>query len=100
VTFNMLHGFGNRLNDATLEERLALLGDGVRAEAADIVILQEASLTPGRHGNVVDILRDGLNRRRGASGPFRRSCRVSRSSPRRRSSIVTRHSSRRSTASR
>jgi len=70
VTFNMLHGFGNRLNDVTLEERLALLQQSVRSAAADIVILQEASLTPGRHGNVVDTLRDGLNRRPGALGPY------------------------------
>lgn len=70
VTFNMLHGFGNRLNDATLGERLALLRDGIRSAGADIVILQEASLTPGRHGSVVDTLRDSLNRLPGTSGLY------------------------------
>jgi endonuclease/exonuclease/phosphatase family metal-dependent hydrolase len=60
VTYNMLHGFGNRLNDDTLDERLALLSAALLLDAPDIVILQEASVTH-RHGNVVDRLRDMLN---------------------------------------
>jgi endonuclease/exonuclease/phosphatase family metal-dependent hydrolase len=67
VTFNMLHGFGNRLNDQTLDERLVLLRDGILSARPDIVILQEASLTPGRHGNVVDTLRESLNQARGTA---------------------------------
>ncbi len=70
VTFNMLHGFGNRVNDETLTERLLLLRDGILSAAPDVVILQEASLTPGRHGNVVDTLRDLLNRDPRAARPY------------------------------
>jgi endonuclease/exonuclease/phosphatase family metal-dependent hydrolase len=70
VSFNMLHGFGNRLNDETLDERLALLRDGIRSAGADIVILQEASDTPGRHGSVVDTLRDSLDHLQGGGGPW------------------------------
>lgn len=70
VTFNLLHGFGSRLNDATLDERLVLLRDGIRRAQADIVILQEASDTPGRHGNVVDTLRDSLDRLPDGRGPW------------------------------
>ncbi len=68
VTFNMLHGFGSRTNDATLEDRLLLLAEGIAACVPDVVILQEASLTPGRHGNVAERLRDILNGRLAARG--------------------------------
>jgi endonuclease/exonuclease/phosphatase family metal-dependent hydrolase len=56
----MLHGFGNRLNDDTLDERLGLLEQALAADPPDILILQEAS-TSGRHGSVVDTLRNRLN---------------------------------------
>jgi endonuclease/exonuclease/phosphatase family metal-dependent hydrolase len=61
VTYNMLHGYGDRLNDRTVGERLALLARGIEGALPDIVVLQEASVTPGRHGNVVDVLRETLN---------------------------------------
>ena len=63
VTFNMLHGYGSRLNDSTLEERLELLAAGIAEAKPDVVFLQEASVTPGRHGNVAERLRDALNER-------------------------------------
>jgi len=63
VTFNMLHGYGSRLNDSTLEERLELLAAGIAEAKPDVVLLQEASVTPGRHGNVAERLRDALNER-------------------------------------
>lgn len=68
VTFNMLHGFGNRLNDTTLEERLSLLAESIQEAKPDFVILQEASETPGRHGNVVTRLRDTLNEKLRGTG--------------------------------
>jgi endonuclease/exonuclease/phosphatase family metal-dependent hydrolase len=60
VTYNMLHGFCNRLNDDTLDERLALLEQAIAADPPDILILQEASVSR-RHGNAVDTLRNRLN---------------------------------------
>lgn len=63
VTYNMLHGYGSRTNDATLGERLELLAAGIAGTNPDVVILQEASVTPGRHGNVAEKLRDSLNQR-------------------------------------
>jgi endonuclease/exonuclease/phosphatase family metal-dependent hydrolase len=68
VTYNMLHGFGDRTNDATLEERLALLTGGIAQALPDIVILQEVSLAPGGHGNLAERLRDELNARLGGRG--------------------------------
>jgi endonuclease/exonuclease/phosphatase family metal-dependent hydrolase len=67
VTFNMLHGFGSRVNDATLEERLALLVDGIVEELPDIVLLQEVSIT-SRHGDVAERLREEVNARLRAGG--------------------------------
>lgn len=61
ATYNMLHGYGDRLNDSTLEERLELLAAGIALAKPDVVILQEASVTPGRHGNAAERLRDSLN---------------------------------------
>ncbi len=63
VTLNMLHGFGSRVNDDTLEDRLVLLVNGIEALLPDVVILQEASITPRRHGDVAGRLRDMLNGR-------------------------------------
>jgi len=59
----MLHGVGSRLNDGTLKRRLELLALGIAEERPDIVILQEASITQGRHGTVAETLRDSLNER-------------------------------------
>ncbi len=62
VTYNMLHGFGNQLNDRTLEARLSLLAAALVTAQPDVMILQEASLTPStRHGSVAERLRDLLN---------------------------------------
>ena len=62
ITYNMLHGFGDRLNERTLEARFGLLERALEEADADVIILQEASLTPaGRHGNVAERLRDLLN---------------------------------------
>lgn len=62
ITYNMLHGFGDRLNDRTLEARLDLLAHALVVSGADVIILQEASLTPSRkHGSVAERLRDLLN---------------------------------------
>ena len=68
VTYNMLHGFGSRTNDASLEERLGLLARGIEQAIPDVVLLQEASVTPGRHGNVAERLRDMLNARLAGRG--------------------------------
>jgi endonuclease/exonuclease/phosphatase family metal-dependent hydrolase len=67
ITYNMLHGFGNCLNDVTLDERLALLCRAVENDPPGILILQEASVTC-RHGNVVDRLRIMLNGRLATAG--------------------------------
>ena len=67
ITYNMLHGFGNYLNDVTLDERLTLLSRAIASDPPDVLILQEASVT-GRHGNVVDRLRDMLNGSLAAAG--------------------------------
>jgi endonuclease/exonuclease/phosphatase family metal-dependent hydrolase len=62
VTYNVLHGFGDRLNDSTLEARLGLLARALVAADPDVIILQEVSLTPSRkHGSVAERLRDLLN---------------------------------------
>jgi len=62
VSYNALHGFGDRLNDRTLEARLGLLARALEAADADVIILQEVSLTPeSRHGSVAERLRDLLD---------------------------------------
>jgi endonuclease/exonuclease/phosphatase family metal-dependent hydrolase len=62
VTYNVLHGFGDRLNDRTLEARLGLLARALDAADPDLIMLQEVSLTPSRkHGSVAERLRDLLN---------------------------------------
>jgi endonuclease/exonuclease/phosphatase family metal-dependent hydrolase len=62
ITYNMLHGFGDRLNERTLEARLALLAAALTEVDPDVVILQEVSLTPAsRHGSVAERLRGMLN---------------------------------------
>ena len=71
VTYNMLHGFGDRLNDRTLEARLSLLAAALAEADPDVVILQEASLTPAsRHGSVAERLRDLLNGRAAPGGTY------------------------------
>lgn len=62
VTYNVLHGFGDRLNERTLEARLELLARALDAVDPDVIMLQEVSLTPSRkHGSVAERLRDLLN---------------------------------------
>lgn len=62
VTYNMLHGFADRENDRTLDARLDLLANELARLRPDVILLQEASTTPGtRHRNVVDTLRTRLN---------------------------------------
>ncbi len=69
VTYNMLHGFGNRRGDATLEERLEILTRALAELRPDLILLQEASVTGRRrHCNVVDRIRAGLNGRLSACG--------------------------------
>ena len=64
LSLNMLHGFSDSENDATLDLRLELLIREVAKLSPDIILLQEASVTsPRRHGNVVDRLVLGLNSR-------------------------------------
>jgi hypothetical protein len=62
VTYNMLHGFGNRLNQQTLGLRLTLLAEEIIRLKPDVVLLQEVSVTQEfRYCNVADALRDTIN---------------------------------------
>ncbi len=62
VTYNVLHGFGDRLSERTLEARLGLLARALDAADPDVIMLQEVSLTPSRkHGSVAEHLCDLLN---------------------------------------
>lgn len=62
VTLNVLHGFGSRLNDRTLDLRTELLIGEMTELDPDIILLQEVSATPGgNHCNVVDTITTGLN---------------------------------------
>ena len=48
VTFNLLHGFGDAVNDATLDDRLDIVAQEMIATLPDAVLFQEASVTlPG-----------------------------------------------------
>jgi len=67
VSYNLLHGLGDLLNDQTLEARLEMVILGLVEERPEVVLLQEASVTGG-HGNVVDTLRAELNARLSADG--------------------------------
>jgi endonuclease/exonuclease/phosphatase family metal-dependent hydrolase len=62
VTFNMLHGFGDAVNDATLDDRLDILAQEIIAAQPDAVLLQEASVTmPAKHCNVIETLATRVN---------------------------------------
>ncbi len=62
VTYNMLHGFGDEINDATLDDRLGILAQEITDTVPDAVVLQEASVTaPEAHCNVVETLVDLVN---------------------------------------
>lgn len=62
VTFNLLHGFGDAVNDATLDDRLGIVADEIVARTPDAVLLQEASVTaPEAHCNVVETLAGKVN---------------------------------------
>jgi len=62
ATFNMLHGFGDRINDATLDDRLEILAQEIVNTRPDVVLLQEASVSdPGTHCNVIKSLADQVN---------------------------------------
>jgi endonuclease/exonuclease/phosphatase family metal-dependent hydrolase len=62
VTFNLLHGFGDVVNDATLDDRLSLVAQEVVATLPDVVLFQEASVTkPQAHCNVIETLAGLVN---------------------------------------
>ncbi len=62
VTFNLLHGFGDAVNDATLEDRLGIVAREIIATLPDAVLFQEASVTlPETHCNVIESLADRVN---------------------------------------
>jgi len=69
LSFNMLHGFADRLNSRTVTGRLQRLEDTIVEVEPDVVLLQEASATPERrYGNVVDRLVSAVNARVSSSG--------------------------------
>jgi endonuclease/exonuclease/phosphatase family metal-dependent hydrolase len=69
VTFNLLHGFGDAVNDATLDDRLNIVAQEVIATLPDAVLFQEASVTlPGTHCNVIGTLVDRVNTALSAEG--------------------------------
>lgn len=62
VTFNLLHGFGDAVNDATLEDRLNLVAQEMIATRPDAVLFQEASVTmPEAHCSVIETLAGRVN---------------------------------------
>ncbi len=62
VTFNLLHGFGDAVNDATLDDRLDIVAQEVIANRPDAVLFQEASVTfPEAHCNVIETLASLVN---------------------------------------
>ncbi len=62
VTFNLLHGFGDAVNDATLDDRLNLVAQEIIATRPDAVLFQEASVTmPEAHCNVIETLAGRVN---------------------------------------
>jgi endonuclease/exonuclease/phosphatase family metal-dependent hydrolase len=62
VTFNLLHGFGDAVNDATLDDRLNLVAEEVAGTLPDVVLFQEASVTmPQAHCNVIETLAGLVN---------------------------------------
>ena len=62
VTFNMLHGFGDLINNVTLQNRLDILAQEIVDVRPDVILLQEASVTdPATHCNVIESLADQVN---------------------------------------
>ncbi len=62
VTFNLLHGFGDMINDATLDDRLNIVAQEMIATLPDAVLFQEASVTfPEAHCNVIETLASLVN---------------------------------------
>ena len=69
VTFNLLHGFGDAVNDATLDDRLDIVAQEMIATLPDAVLFQEASVTlPETHCNVIETLADRVNTALSAEG--------------------------------
>lgn len=61
ATINLLHGWDDETNDATLDARLELVVAELAALRPHVVLVQEASVTtPDRHCNVVTTLRERL----------------------------------------
>ncbi|KPK16613.1 MAG: hypothetical protein AMK69_26130 [Nitrospira bacterium SG8_3] len=62
VTFNMLHGFGNGVNDDTLDDRLNLVAREIIYTQPDAVVIQEASVTSMKtHCNIIERLANQVN---------------------------------------
>lgn len=62
VTFNLLHGYGDAVTDATLDDRLNLVAQEMVATLPDVVLFQEASVTlPQAHCNVIETLASLVN---------------------------------------
>lgn len=62
VTLNLLHGFGDTVNDATLDNRLEIVAQELIATLPDAVLFQEASVTlPEAHCSVIETLSDRVN---------------------------------------
>jgi endonuclease/exonuclease/phosphatase family metal-dependent hydrolase len=69
VTFNLLHGFGDAVNDATLDDRLDIVAQEMITTLPDAVLFQEASVTlPETHCNVIETLTDRVNTALSAEG--------------------------------
>jgi endonuclease/exonuclease/phosphatase family metal-dependent hydrolase len=69
VTFNMLHGFGDPINDATLDDRLGVLVQEIVDTLPDAVLIQEASVTlPQAHCNVIETLVEQVNEELAGTG--------------------------------
>jgi len=62
VTFNMLHGFGDPVNDATLQDRLNIVAQEIAGTQPDAILFQEASVTGAKkHCNVIESLTAQVN---------------------------------------
>lgn len=63
VTFNMLHGFSEKVNENTIDDRLDILAQSIVKKTPDVVLLQEASVMPEVYGHVIRKLSHLVNRR-------------------------------------
>jgi len=64
VSYNLLHGLADAVNDRSLDGRLDVVADALASLRPHVVLLQEASVTSAEaHCNVVDTLRGALNER-------------------------------------